>query len=941
MAFKSCTDYSKMNAKCHNAVRLDTFRTPSRLRQKGKDGQRIAHTPELIEISELSFATSMRALSTEVSQAVESLRQDVSDTVRNFAEHGMCAILTQILVKVDEMQEDIKRPKVDFAPVRERFEAQQELMERLEGRLQQKIARVLDELEKVQKRQELAEANIQEVRNEMSMTERRAGGLFADVLQKQQMLDFKSDATLKELGRLHEHSQRSAAALEPCLDLKLSRHLKEHASNMDFSQVLEQGKSFKNIWHINFTQVLNEISKVQQALNLDFAMVVQNHQNLSTQLEELNAEQKRRSSPFPLEAPDVEILATTSTDKAVPMDVEVSDVFDLEPQNSVCEARGPPTLTDLSPKSLMAGFPTQLQGMTPTLSAWDKSARSEPTSPHYEQVPEKITSTGTLESESTNMVEGTLRLKRVREYWAQTLPPPEKVDGHCQTENYLFDSVNRDKASRARKRQAKKVMDTLGRETQNQTPDIRTVKPVFADAEVMKKRAREALTRPQYNVANYYWNTGVCQAIARNMWFENLTFFVIFLNACWIAVDTDYNDASMLLDAHPVFQVAENCFCSYFFVELIIRFGAFQSKIDVFKDFWFVFDTLLVSLMVVETWVLSFILLATGASRDGSGMGNSSVLRVVRIVRMLRISRMARLLRAIPEIVIILKGIGAAARSVSVFFALWLIVIYIFAIVFRQITDGDDIGRTYFSTVPDAMNSLLLNGVLPDSALIVNDVTSANPWFWPIIMLFVLFASVTLMYMLLGVLVEVVGVVASTEKEGMTVSVLATNLREATSRLGLDVDNIGIPKPDFARALCDSDVAGVIAEVGSDAVTLLDMTDIIYEEVENAGQTALSFDTLVETVLNMRGTNNAKVKDVKHQLRIIKAVVRDHTASVSKQLTIECEKIRKLMKDLKVAELGDESDDDSGHSNHSHQVSIVRTVEASSDIGDSPVSHIR
>merc|ERR1712232_1109979 len=125
---------------------------------------------------------------------------------------------------------------------------------------------------------------------------------------------------------------------------------------------------------------------------------------------------------------------------------------------------------------------------------------------------------------------------------------------------------------------------------------------------------------------------------------------------------------------------------------------AFKQKRNCFKEYWFVFDFILVLLMVVETWVLTLFVVFFGG--DGLSVGgNLSMIRVVRIVKMLRVSRMARLLRAIPEVVILVKGIGAASRSVVVFCILWAMIIYVFAVVFKEFTVGHQTGNMKFSSV--------------------------------------------------------------------------------------------------------------------------------------------------------------------------------------------------------------------------------------------------
>merc|ERR1712232_1034379 len=126
-------------------------------------------------------------------------------------------------------------------------------------------------------------------------------------------------------------------------------------------------------------------------------------------------------------------------------------------------------------------------------------------------------------------------------------------------------------------------------------------------------------------------------------------------------------------------------------------------------------------------------------------------------------------------------------------------------------------GSKYFDNVPTAMNTLLVDGVLPDTSQIVHDLTEASPYYWPIIMAFVALASLTLMFMLIGVLVDVIGNVASTEKEAMTVSALAGELRSAMASLERDV-NQPLLKEDFQKLLIEHDIVRIIQQVGVDVM---------------------------------------------------------------------------------------------------------------------------
>jgi len=61
-------------------------------------------------------------------------------------------------------------------------------------------------------------------------------------------------------------------------------------------------------------------------------------------------------------------------------------------------------------------------------------------------------------------------------------------------------------------------------------------------------------------------------------------------------------DGTWLKRAKPLPKVVENIFCFYFTAEVVIRFLAFKRKCLFYRDAWFVFDSLLVSCMVLETW---------------------------------------------------------------------------------------------------------------------------------------------------------------------------------------------------------------------------------------------------------------------------------------------------------------------------------------------------
>jgi len=407
---------------------------------------------------------------------------------------------------------------------------------------------------------------------------------------------------------------------------------------------------------------------------------------------------------------------------------------------------------------------------------------------------------------------------------------------------------------------------------------------MVADAEALKKKAREALIKPQYNVFDDYWESGCCQWIAKSHKFQHLTFLVITVNAIWIGVDLDHNDAAVLTEAHPVFQVAENAFCTFFFFEVCVRFLAFEKKKNCLRDWWLIFDIILVLIMMAETWILVGVMTVMGM-KSASDLGPVSILRVVRMAKMARMARMVRLVRAFPEIVVLIKGIKAAVRSVMTFFVLWIIMVYIYGVVFKQLTAEHDIGKEYFENIPAAMNTLLLRGILPEFAELMDDVAGSDfPWIWPILLSFILLASLTMMNMLVGVLVEVVYVLSAVEKESMLVSHVAQGLRHAMAHLQKDT-SVDISHADFRHLLVQPEIASIVQEAGVDVVVLLDQSDIIFESLQQeGGESEMSFEKFIDIVLNMRTTNGATVKDVSQQLRLISRMVKETSAMSEEHL---------------------------------------------------------
>jgi len=121
---------------------------------------------------------------------------------------------------------------------------------------------------------------------------------------------------------------------------------------------------------------------------------------------------------------------------------------------------------------------------------------------------------------------------------------------------------------------------------------------------------------------------------------------------------------------------------------------------------------------------------------------------------------------------------------------------------------------------------------------------------------FVFFASLTVTNLLVGLLVEAVGCLASVEKE-------ANRVKHAKDRLEhiltfVDENNDGfIERDEFEELLTNSEAARALQEVGVDVVGLLDFGEFLFE-----GDTKVPYEQFTQTILALRGSNSATVKDI-------------------------------------------------------------------------------
>jgi voltage-gated sodium channel len=810
-----------------------------------KPGNRGGESEQAALLESLGYAKNMRNLREELTKEIGSLRSEVKDC--------LTACLTDTRTMVTEVVDNIR--KVEEAQgggmMREQCTIIREEMRSglghviklFEDQISENTSQVLSELGIMRERQEESE---QVLHNEMNKVQAgstslenlvsRSAAQITELLNEQQATNSE---TFTEIRLVSQKGTSFSDSLTTNIDAKLHKHLKEDIVNVDLSQVIRCLETMSITHSEELRNVHAEIAKMQQEMNMDFSQDL-----LVKAIASASTSGNRRISGSALRQ---SIHAMKAEQLGLPGAIQETGV-----KQSIGER----------PPAIEAGDSEE---------AYDKRGSTQ--SAMHRQ------GTGTYGAKKS-----TTGAKRVRNYWCQT--ELEVEEKGMQTE-----VVQKNK-------KVKKASQGLQRDKSrlSQMPVTqRKPKPMVADAEQLKKKARENMMKPQYNVFDDYYETGCFQAIAKSHVFQDLTFFVIFLNAIWISVDLDNNDAATLTDADPIFQIAENAFCTFFTFEVIIRFGSFSKKRHFIRDWWLIFDLVLVFSMVLETWLIPGVMWAMGLS-SSSELGPVSILRTMRMAKMARMARMVRLARYFPEILVLVKGIKSALRSVSVFFILWLIIIYVYAVVLRQVTEYESIGRKYFSSIPAGMNTLLMRLLLPAWADIMDEVNEEMPLIWPFLFSFILICCLTMMNMLIGVLVEVVTVLSAVEKESMAVSFTAQNLRAAMKTIDKDTER-ELSHAEFRHLLVQPEISSIIHNSGGDVVTLLDQSEVIFETIQTSDQMDMTFEQFIEVVLNMRNAQGATVKDIGLELRTLRKIIQETVISsevnMMKGIGAEILKIRK------------------------------------------------
>ena len=213
-----------------------------------------------------------------------------------------------------------------------------------------------------------------------------------------------------------------------------------------------------------------------------------------------------------------------------------------------------------------------------------------------------------------------------------------------------------------------------------------------------------------------------------NRIFQLSVVVIIIFNALLIGATT-YDLDPLILNLINLLDYAITIF---FVIEILIRFIGEKEKKNFFKDYWNIFDTLIVAISLIPI------------------PNNSSYL----VLRLLRIFRVLRLISVIPELKQIIEAILASIKRVFFVSLLLFIIMYLFG-SFGSILFGEadperwgNIGKSLLTLFQVLTLSSWENVMLPLQNIF---------WFsWIFFISFIAICSITILNLVIAILVDVV-----------------------------------------------------------------------------------------------------------------------------------------------------------------------------------------
>jgi voltage-gated sodium channel len=219
----------------------------------------------------------------------------------------------------------------------------------------------------------------------------------------------------------------------------------------------------------------------------------------------------------------------------------------------------------------------------------------------------------------------------------------------------------------------------------------------------------------------------LCQRIAGTRRFLALTFAVILANALVIGLQT-YDEVEK--DAGFVLDKLNAIFLTFFVVELTIRITAFGRRPWLFfRDWWNVFD-----------FAMTVPVLIPGVRES------TTALRVVRLLRVFRI------VSALPEMRVLVAGLGRSVAPLLSMGVLVILLFYAYGMVGWILFSDHDPAN--WGSLGQAMLTLFSILTLEGWTTIQDTALEFSSWSWVYFVSFILISSFVLINMVVAVLIN-------------------------------------------------------------------------------------------------------------------------------------------------------------------------------------------
>jgi len=284
-----------------------------------------------------------------------------------------------------------------------------------------------------------------------------------------------------------------------------------------------------------------------------------------------------------------------------------------------------------------------------------------------------------------------------------------------------------------------------------------------------------------------------------------------------------------------------------------VRFLAAKVRWNLCRDHSFVFDAVLVLVMVWELWVAPVIAaLFMSNTRSGGWVGSSLVLRSFRIFRL---GRTHTFLRNFPELWVFMKGLLLGMRALFATMCSLLFLIYVFGIAFKLLMSDMQDSHASFASLPIAMNTLFIASITSIDKNFLGKMLSIGWLYWGLWLLYLLVANLAIMKMMTGVLVNVVTDVTRKFKDDGNMRTLTDQLGQHLKEFDSNQDGT-VSKEEFDVMLMDDRLVRCLLDLGVDVIAFVEFACPSFPEE------GLTTAELAQTMLKFRGQRGATFKDI-------------------------------------------------------------------------------